>query len=100
MTPADHGDAATWMITQHDPEHHVLQIVKLTPGITACRIDIAVQDAGENRSEAVVRYTHTSLGPNGDAFVAAFTKAYYFAFMREWQDAMNNYLKASSEAAW
>ena len=43
-------------------------------------------------SEADVTYSHTSLGPQGDVFVASFTAEFYVQFMREWEDRMNHYL--------
>jgi len=43
-------------------------------------------------SEADFRYTHTSLGPEGDAFVAAFTDDFYRRFMQDWESRINHYL--------
>ncbi len=42
--------------------------------------------------EAEVTYSHTSLGPRGDVFLAGFTAEYYVQFMREWEDRINHYL--------
>jgi hypothetical protein len=36
---------------------------------------------------------HTSLGPQGDAFVDSFTESYYAKFMHDWEARMNYYLK-------
>ena len=44
-------------------------------------------------SEADVTYRHTSLGPQGDIFLAAFTAEFYVQFMREWEERINHYLK-------
>jgi len=48
----------------------------------------------------VVTYSHTSIGPHGDAFVAGFTEEFYERFMRDWESRMNHYLVTggSSEA--
>jgi hypothetical protein len=43
-------------------------------------------------TDAEVTYTHTSLGPAGDEFVAAFDEAYYVEFMRDWEERLNHYL--------
>ena len=43
-------------------------------------------------SEADITYTHTSLGPEGDAFVAAFTDDFYRRFMQDWESRINYYL--------
>jgi hypothetical protein len=93
-TPTDSGEAATWIITRHDPVGHIIQFVKLTPSVTACRLDITVRPEGGG-SHAEIAYTHTSLGPRGDGFVDAFTTKYYEAFMSVWQDSLNAYLAAA-----
>lgn len=43
--------------------------------------------------EARITYSHTSLGPKGDAFVADFTEEFYVGFMREGETRMNHYLR-------
>jgi len=45
-----------------------------------------------NSSEAVITYTHTSMGPEGDAFIASFTDGYYRQFMQDWEARINHYL--------
>ena len=43
--------------------------------------------------EAEVTYSHTSLGPEGDVYIASFTTEFYVQFMREWESRLNHYLK-------
>ena len=47
-------------------------------------------------SSALVTYTHTSLGPEGDAFVASFTEEYYRKFMQDWESRLNHFLQHGS----
>lgn len=82
---------AIWYITRHEPANSLLEMIKITPGLTACRLQIQVR-AVPAGSEADVSYSHTSLGPKGDDDVASFTAAYYEQFMRDWQDRMNYFL--------
>jgi hypothetical protein len=70
-------------------------MLKITPGITACRLTIQLRPA-PGGSEAVVTYSHTSLGPEGDAFVASFTDDHYREFMQEWETQINHYLRHGS----
>jgi len=94
-TPAGPVGDATWMVTQYDPVAKRIQFVKLTPATTACRLDITVTPDGEG-SKAEVTYSHTSLGPLGDAFIdEQFTAEHYLVFMKEWEDCMNAFLLAS-----
>jgi hypothetical protein len=82
---------SVWYVTRHEPERSFIELIKITPGVTACKLTIQVRDA-EDGSEADVTYSHTSLGPQGDVFVASFTAEYYVQFMREWEDRINHYL--------
>jgi hypothetical protein len=89
-TAATAGDAV-WYVTRHEPAEGFVEMIKITPAVTACRLSIQLL-AIEGGSEAVVTYTHTSLGPEGDAYVDAFTEEHYIRFMRQWQTQINHYL--------
>jgi hypothetical protein len=90
VTDAEPYDAV-WFITRHEPERGFVEMIKVTPDVTACKLTIQVRAAGAG-CEADVTYSHTSLGPQGDVFVASFTAEYYVQFMREWEERMNHYL--------
>ncbi len=88
------GDArkhTLWYVTRVDAEAGHVEMIRIAPGVTACRLTIrlAAADAG---CEATVSYVHTSLGPDGDAFVAAFTEDHYRSFMQDWERRLNHYL--------
>jgi hypothetical protein len=89
-TPAQPADAI-WYVTRHEPEAGFVEMLKVTPGVTACRLTIQLRPAGGG-TEADVTYSHTSLGPAGDAFVAGFTEEQYRGFMREWETRLAHYL--------
>ncbi|MGQ0384268.1 MAG: hypothetical protein ACT4UP_06270 [Gammaproteobacteria bacterium] len=91
VTDASPHDAV-WYVTRHEPAHGFVEMLKITPEVTACKLTIAVR-AAAGGSEAGVTYSHTSLGPQGDVFVASFTAEYYVQFMREWEERINHYLK-------
>jgi hypothetical protein len=83
---------SVWYITRHEPQNLFVEMIKLTPGVTACRLTIQVA-ASTTGATAQVTYTHTSLGPEGDTFVDSFTREYYENFMRHWETRMNHYLQ-------
>jgi len=87
-TPAD----AIWYVTRHEADAGFVEMLKITPGVTACRLTIQLR-AVDSGSEAVVTYRHTSLGPAGDAFVASFTEDHYRELMRNWETRLNHYLR-------
>lgn len=93
-TAAEPADA-TWYVTRHELETGFVEMIKITPEVTACRLTIQLRAVGAG-SEADVTYTHTSLGPRGDEFVASFTEAFYQAFMRDWESRLNHFLKHGS----
>ncbi len=90
ITPSSPSDAI-WYITRHEPDAAFVEMIKITPGVTACKLSIQLRTA-PNGCEALITYAHTSLGPQGDVFVAAFTEDYYAGFMRDWEDRINHYL--------
>ena len=95
VTAAQPADAV-WYITRHEAEAGFVEMIKITPQVTACRLWIQLRSTATG-CEADVTYRHTSLGPAGDDFVAGFTADYYAQFMRDWEARMNHYL-AQGEA--
>jgi hypothetical protein len=92
VTAAEPIDAV-WYITRHEPASGFVEMLKITPTVTACRLSIQVRHVEGGHSEADITYAHTSLGPAGDAFVAAFTEDAYRRFMQDWESRMNHYLR-------
>ena len=97
VTPGAPADAV-WFVTRHAPADGFVEMLKITPGLTACRLTIQVRPAAGG-SEADVTYSHTSLGPAGDEFVTAFSDAHYRAFMQDWEARLNHYLRHGSALA-
>lgn len=92
ITSASPNDAI-WYITRHEPQLGSVEMLKITPGLTACRLRIQLS-ATATGCDAQVSYMHTSLGTSeGDAFVDAFTEAYYAKFMQDWEARINYYLQ-------
>jgi hypothetical protein len=86
---------AIWYITRHEPERGFVEMLKITPDVTACKLTIQLRAAASG-SEAEITYSHTSLGPQGDALVASFTAEYYERFMRDWEARLNHFLTHGS----
>ena len=91
ITP-DKPENAIWYMTRHEPESWFVEMLKILPGVTACRLSIQLS---ENGSEcfADITYSHTGIGPAGDEFVAKFTADYYQKFMQAWEKELNDFLK-------
>lgn len=82
---------AIWYITRHEPSNGFVEMIKITPDVTVCKLTIQLH-AVQSGSEATITYSHTSLGPEGDDFVASFTEEYYRKFMQDWEARINHYL--------
>ncbi|HTA64700.1 MAG TPA: hypothetical protein VK753_04270 [Xanthomonadaceae bacterium] len=89
-TAADPIDAI-WYITRHEPDAGFVEMLKITPGVTACRLTIQLRAASAG-CEADIAYSYTSMGPQGDAFVGSFTEEFYRQFMQDWEARINHYL--------
>ena len=94
VTESDRSDSI-WTVTRHEPEQGFVEMLKVTPEETVCRLTIQLKSA-ESGSQADITYQHTSLGPAGDKLVEEFTEAYFEAFMREWEERLNHYLEHGS----
>jgi hypothetical protein len=88
--PGTEPAEAIWFVTRHEPDRFV-EMLKFTPGATACRLTIGLRSTASG-CDAEVTYRHTSLGPAGDAFVAAFTESHYLDLMHSWEARLNHYL--------
>jgi hypothetical protein len=88
----DHSGRAIWYVTRHEPENWFVEMLKIVPGITACRLEIQLTPNGDE-SFADVTYSHTSIGEAGDEFIAGFTADYYRKFMQAWERELNHFLE-------
>lgn len=94
LTAAGAG-SAIWYVTRHDAAAGVVEMIKIVPEVTATRLTIHVR-AVDSGSEATITYAHTSLGPEGDAFVASFSEEHYQHFMLDWEARVNHFLTHGS----
>ena len=94
LTPDKQG-TAIWYITRHEPERWFVEMLKILPGVTACRLEIQLSENGDE-SFADITYSHTSIGSAGDEFVAKFTADYYQKFMQAWEKELNHFLRTGS----
>jgi len=92
ITP-DKPGKAIWYVTRHEPQNWCVEMLKILPGVTACRLEILLTANGDE-CFAYVTYSHTSIGPAGDEFVATFTADHYQKFMRDWERELNHFLKS------
>jgi hypothetical protein len=95
VTENESGNDSVWMITRHEPETFFVEMVKITPTMTACRLEIQLAETGSHSCDAIVSYTHVALSRAGEDFVRSFTAESYEAMMKEWESEINAYLSAT-----
>jgi hypothetical protein len=88
---ADKLEKTIWYITRHEPERWFVEMLKILPGVTACRLEIQLSEDGDG-CFADVTYSHTSMGAAGDEFVTKFTADVYKKSMQAWEKALNHFL--------
>ena len=71
ITPNESAKAI-WYITRHDPGRWFVEMLKIVPDVTACRLQIQLS-ASSDGCFADITYSHTSIDQAGDRFVAGFT---------------------------
>jgi len=94
VTPEKLGEAI-WYVTRHESARSFVEMLKIVPGVTACRLEIQLSKNGDG-CFADVTYSHTSIGSAGDEFVAKFTADYYQRFMQAWEKELNHFLKTGT----
>jgi hypothetical protein len=96
-SPEGPTPAALWLISDCDPAAGRVGMIKVIPGHTVTRLQIALRPDGEERTNATIAYEYTALGPAGERFVAGCTAEWYRQFMADWETAMNHYLATGEQ---
>jgi hypothetical protein len=99
FTTPDGTREATWVITEHEREAGRVEMIKLTPGHLVVRLKIQLRALPVDRATAEITYQYTALDADGERYVQGRTEAAYATFMREWEEALNDYLRAHRGAA-
>ena len=81
-----------WHVTRLDAEKFYVEMLMVTPGRNVGKLEITLRPDDADKTLSDVTYTHTSLGPDGDAFLKDFTRESYLDFMKVWEDELNHYL--------
>ena len=86
------GRSVVWMITQYDVDNTFIEMIRINPEETACRLQIQLKEILHDSCSASISYTHTALCPDGEKFVEKYTAEYFADFMKDWEDALNKFL--------
>jgi hypothetical protein len=98
FTTEDSGREAVWIVTEHDSSAHLVEMLKVVPGHTVTRLRISLRPRGPAQSHAEITYSWTALSAEGESFVQGRTEQAWAAFMREWEEELNTFLRATRAA--
>jgi hypothetical protein len=87
------------MVTDHDPQAFRIAFAWVRPGMVATRITILLRAAGADRTHADITYRYTGLSEAGNGLAASYTEEWFVEEMREWERALNAYLRKATAAA-
>jgi hypothetical protein len=83
-----------WVITHHDPVRRTVDFVRVTTGLVATRLQIAVEPRGDGSSSVAITYTFTPLDRAGRAFVEqSHSEDVFRGDMAWWEASMNHWLR-------
>ena len=92
-TGSDGSPETVWMVTQHSPDEGVVEFVRVTTGLAATRLHIALEPAPGGATAVHIRYTHTPTSAAGVAFIGEHHSASEFErSMAWWERAMNHFI--------
>ncbi|MGE0464199.1 MAG: hypothetical protein AB7Q16_22755 [Vicinamibacterales bacterium] len=95
-TPQAGEPDTVWIVVRHDAAARAVAFARVTPGLTASVLTIAVSPHGPAQSHVDVAYTYTALTPAGEQWIAAWTDEAFLAMMTFWERSMNHFLKTGA----
>ena len=93
FTTGQEDPESIWVITEFDPVRHSLEIVKVSPGMTVCRITINLAEDESGNTDADVTYMYTAISPEGEQFVGEYSQEFFNGFMQFSESALNIFLE-------
>ncbi len=82
-----------WMVTDYNVEAGYVKMIYHVPGVLVTQLEIQTTPITQNKTQAVITYSKTSLSETGDNILTDFTKENYDIMMDSWEKAMNHYLQ-------
>jgi hypothetical protein len=96
VTPGVPQDAV-WMMTEFDRKRHVVEILKVIPGVVVGKIEVRLRPHGKGESQADIAYTYTALSGYGTEMLEGFTEQHFVSFMETWENELNHFLTTGTK---
>jgi len=95
-TPRAGEEKTVWVVTRHDTEERLVGFTRFTPRASVCVLTIEVAPFGDGHSHVDVCYTYTSIAPEGNRFLDAWSDELFLDAVTFWERSMNHFLRTGS----
>jgi hypothetical protein len=85
------GVEEVWVVSRYEPERYTIQFVAVNPESHVMKLDIKVEERGENAADVRFTNTFTGLTEKGNAFLQQYAAETYDAAMSRLFLALENY---------
>ncbi len=90
---------AVWVLHNFDTAQPRVAYTYLVPGTLVVEVSVTLMALGEGRTRGEVRYTFTALSEAGNARIAERSDEHFAAFMRDWEQQLNHFLRTGRKLA-
>jgi hypothetical protein len=98
FSTANAGEEITvWVVTKHDPTRRLVEFTRFTPASRTCVLKIGVEPFGSERSHVDITYTYTSIAPQGNQFLSAWSDESFLEAVTFWERSMNHFLRTGGK---
>ncbi len=98
FSTANRGEEITvWVVTRHDRTQRLVEFTRFTTRSRTCVLKIAVEAFGAERSHVDISYAYTSIAPDGNRFLEAWSDESFLDAVTFWERSMNHFLKTGSK---
>ncbi len=93
VTRAAERGEAVWVLQTFDAARPRVAYSSLVPGALLVEVSVTLSPLSGGRTRGEVRYTFTALSEAGNARLAERTDEHFAAFMRDWEQQLNHFLR-------
>ena len=96
-TPHHSQHKSVWHITIHDKINHHIELIRTTPGENTVRINIQLENIGQNQTKTEIQYMYTALSDYGNDFIENDMEQNFENSMNWWEKSINHYLETGEK---
>lgn len=87
----------TWIVTDYDPAAFRIGYVWINPGTVITELRIQLTHGEEDTTRSRIRFRYTGLSADGNRQVTQYDRTWFDNKMRNWERAINHYLRGGKK---